>query len=227
MAPSHVPAEQLPLQGQSMYNTSPYQTIYSVDQYDAQSWNNQLQHAALVSDNPATPSWHHNSYPSQQYNQISSPYVNQGQTHRTASPYQYGQFGNPTPPPSYGHAASVDPTLSVNQNAMRQQQHSPYPLAAQTAQPQSRPNTVTPQSLQHGLSLPVQESRATTSYQVSQYYIFSRTLIDMFTRSRSQLQSHLCRGLYNQPSLNLFLSRIMRFQRVKHRGGSMSSTRPL
>lgn len=209
-----------------MYNTSPYQSIYSVDQYDAQSWNNQLQHAALVPDNPATPSWHHNSYPSQQYNQISSPYVNQGQTHRTASPYQYGQFANPTASPSYGHAASVDPSLGVNPNAMRQQQHSPYQLAAQTAPPQSRPSTVTPQSLQHGLSLPVQDPRATTSYQVSPFRLLSGTLIDMSIRSRSQLQSHLCSGPLKQPSPSLCLCRIMKSRKVKHRGGSMFLIRP-
>ena len=168
MAPSHVPGEQLPLQGQSMYNTSPYQSIYPVDQYDAQAWNNQLQHAALVPDASATQPWHPNTYSGQQYNQITSPYVNQGQTHRTASPYQYGQFGNHVAPTNYGHAAPVDPSLGVNPNAMRQQQQSPYQLAAQSTPPQSRPNTVTPQSLQHNLPVQVQDPRATNSYQVSE-----------------------------------------------------------
>ncbi|KAF2449633.1 hypothetical protein P171DRAFT_440114 [Karstenula rhodostoma CBS 690.94] len=164
MAPSHVPGEQLPPQGQNLYTNSPYQNIYSVDQYDAQSWNSQLQHAALVPDNPQTQTWHHNTYPAQPYSQISSPYVNQGLTSRTASPYQYGQFGNHAAAANYAHAANVDPSLSVNPGAMRQQQPSPYQLSAQTTPPQARPNTVTPQSLQHGLQ--AQDPRATTSYQV-------------------------------------------------------------
>ncbi|OAG12073.1 uncharacterized protein CC84DRAFT_1080335 [Paraphaeosphaeria sporulosa] len=158
MAPTHVPGEQLPPQGQNLYTNSPYPNIYSVDQYDAQSWNGQLQHAALVPDNSQaqTQTWHHNTYPAQPYSQINSPYGNQGLTNRTASPYQYGQFGSHNAPASYGHAANVDPSLSVNPNVMRQQPQSPY-----QPQPQGRPNIVTPQSLQHG-----QDPRAATSYQV-------------------------------------------------------------
>ncbi|KAJ4360626.1 uncharacterized protein N0V89_001192 [Didymosphaeria variabile] len=163
MAPAHVPGEQLPLQGQNMYTNSPYQSIYSVDQYDAPSWNSQLQHAALVPDTPQSQTWHHNTYPTQPYSQISSPYVNQGQSSRTASPYQYGQFGNHAAPTNYGHAANVDPSLS---NVMRQQQQSPYQLSAQNTPPQGRPSTVTPQSLQHGLQAQPQDPRVTTSYQV-------------------------------------------------------------
>lgn len=165
MAPTHVPGDQLPPPAQNLYTNSPYQNIYSVDQYDAQSWNSQLQHAALVPDNSQAQTWHHNTYPAQPYSQISSPYANQGLANRTASPYQYGQFGNHAASASYGHAANVDPSLSVNPNIVRQQQQSPYQLAAQTTPPQGRPNTVTPQSLQHGLQ--AQDPRATASYQVS------------------------------------------------------------
>lgn len=155
-----------------MYTNSPYQNIYSVDQYDAQPWNSQLQHAALVPDNNQAQSWHHNAYPPQPYNQISSPYVNQTQTNRTASPYQYGQFGNHASPANYAHAAAnVDPSLSVNPNVMRQQQQSPYQLAAQNTPPQARPNTVTPQPLQHGLSPQAQDPRAAASYQVSKHHL--------------------------------------------------------
>jgi hypothetical protein len=173
MAPTHVPGEQHPLQGQNMYTNSPYQNIYSVDQYDAPSWNNQLQHAALVPDSPQSQAWHHNTYPTQPYTQISSPYVNQGQTNRTASPYQYTQFGSHAAPAAYGRAANVDPSLGVNPNVMRQQQPSPYQLAAQTTPPQGRANTVTPQSLQHGLQAQAQDLRATPSYQVSEYCLLT------------------------------------------------------
>lgn len=203
-----------------MYN-SPYQSIYPVDQYDAQSWNGQLQHAALVPDNPATPSWHHNTYTTQQYNQISSPYVNQGQTHRTASPYQYGQFGNHPAPANYGHAASVDPSLGVTTNALRQQQHSPYQLAAQATPPQSRPSTVAPQSLQHALSAPVQDPRATSSYQVSKSLRVSpQPIVNKSASSPSLLPSLSCSGLSMHLSLNLCLYLSTSFQRVKHLAGS-------
>ncbi|KAJ4295168.1 hypothetical protein N0V90_007178 [Kalmusia sp. IMI 367209] len=165
MAPSHVPAEQHPLQGQTMYTNSPYQNIYAVDQYGAQPWDGQLaQHASLVPDNTPTQAWHHNAYPTQPYNQISQPYVNQTQAHRTASPYQYSQFGNHAPQNNYGHASNVDPSLGVDPNVMRQQQQSPYQIGVQNAPPQSRANTVTPQSLQQGL--PVQDPRTTTAYQI-------------------------------------------------------------
>lgn len=220
MAPAHVPGEQLPLQGQSMYN-SPYQSIYPVDQYDAQSWNSQLQHAALVPDNPATPSWHHNTYTTQQYNQISSPYVNQGQTHRTTSPYQYGQFGNHPAPANYGHATSVDPSLGVTTNALRQQQHSPYQLAAQATPPQSRPSTVAPQSLQHALSAPVQDPRATASYQVSKTRISRlNPIINKSASSLSLLLSLSSSGLSMLHFLNLCPYLSTSFQRVKLLAGS-------
>ena len=177
MAPTHVPGEQLPPQGQNLYTNSPYgQNMYNVDQYDAQPWNTQLQQATLVPDGSQTQTWHHNNpYPAQPYTQISSPYVNQGLANRNASPYQYGQFTNHAAPTNYGHAANVDPSLSVNPNVIRQQQQQQQQQSSYQPQPQSRPSTVTPQSLQHA-----QDPRAATSYQVSDQCLF--------TQSRSNLR---------------------------------------
>jgi hypothetical protein len=167
-----VPNEHLSLQGQTIYTDPTYENLFPVNhQYGAQPWNPaQLNHSALVPDNPGNQVWHHNAYSQQPFNQISQPYANQSQGHRTASPYQYGQFGNHGAVGNYGHAANVDPSLGVDPNAMRQQQQSPYPMSVQNAPPQTQTNTITPQALQQNLA--VQNPRPIASpYQVSLYSI--------------------------------------------------------
>ncbi|KAF1957050.1 hypothetical protein CC80DRAFT_412173 [Byssothecium circinans] len=163
MAPSHVPSEHLPLQEQNIYTNPAFSNLPftpSGDHFDAQ-WNNgQLNGLANSSQ-----TWHHNSYMPQQqpqaYNSISQSYQNQGQGLRTASPYQYNQFGNHASMPNYGHPTNVDPSLGLDANAVRQQQQSPYAVALQNGQSQTQSSTVTPQALQR--SLAVQHPRPTAS----------------------------------------------------------------
>jgi len=168
MAPSHVPSEHLPLQGQNnIYTDAAYDNLFPANQFGAQPWNPpQLNHSGLGSDNPSTQTWHHNPYTQQPFSQLSQPFASQGHAHRTASPYQYGQFTNHGSVPNYGHAVNVDPSLGVDPNAMRQQQQSPYQMNVQSAPSQTQTSTVTPQALQQ--SLAVQNPRpAASSYQVS------------------------------------------------------------
>jgi hypothetical protein len=169
MAPSHVPSEHLPLQGQSnIYSDPAYENLFPASHFvGAQPWNStQLNHAGLAADNPSPQTWHHSPYAQQPFDQISQSYANQGHAHRTASPYQYGQFNNHGNVSNYGHAVNVDPSLGVDPNAMRQQQQSPYQMSVQNAPSQTQTSTVAPQALQQGL--PVQNPRpAASSYQVS------------------------------------------------------------
>jgi hypothetical protein len=178
MAPSHVPSEHLPLQGQTIYNDPNYATNLfppAADQYAAQPWNNAQLNGLVSSANP-NQSWHHNAYlqqpPQQQQPQqhqpqaYTQPYQTQTQGLRTASPYQYGQFGNHDSMPNYGHSALVDPSLGIDATAMRQQQQSPYAAGLQNGTPSVHSNTVAPQALQQGTA--VQIPRSTSSpYQVS------------------------------------------------------------
>jgi hypothetical protein len=180
MAPSHVPSEHLPLPGpNTLYNDPGYENLFPANQFAAQPWNPpQLNHTGLAPDSSGPQTWHHNPYSQQPFNQISQPYANQGHAHRTASPYQYGQFSNHGTVSNYGHAANVDPSLGVDPNAMRQQQQSPYQMNVQNTPSQTQTSTVAPQALQQSLAVqnPVQNPvqnvvqnprPAATSYQVS------------------------------------------------------------
>ena len=167
MAPSHVPNEHLPLQDQSIYTNPAFTNLpfaHSAEHFNPQWTNGQLE--GIVDP---TQNWHHNPYlpqQSQPYGTIGQPYQNQNQALRAASPYQYSQFTNHTPIPSYGHAANVDPALGVDANALRQQQQSPYAVGLRNGSAQTPSSTVTPQALQQ--NLPVQNPRPTApSYQVS------------------------------------------------------------
>ncbi|KAF2689946.1 hypothetical protein K458DRAFT_289308 [Lentithecium fluviatile CBS 122367] len=166
MAPSHVPSEHLPLQGQNIYTDPTYENLFPVHQYGPQTWSSgQLNHPGLGPDSSANQTWHHNTYPQQPFNQISQPYANQTHGHRTASPYQYGQFSNHGSVGSYGQGVNVDPALGVDPIAMRQTQQSPYQMNVQNAPSQTQTNTVTPQALQQGLA--VQNPRpVASSYQI-------------------------------------------------------------
>lgn len=166
MSPSHVPPDHLPLQGQPIYSDPAYENLFPADQYAAQSWNGQLgHHAGLVASHPGNQSWQHSSFPQQPYSAISQSYATQGPGYRTASPYQYNQFGSHGAMSSYSHAANVDPSLGVDPNSTRQQQQSPYPMGGQNAQTHGQSNTVTSQTLPQNLA--VQNSRpSSSSFQV-------------------------------------------------------------
>lgn len=161
MAPSHVPNGHLQHVGQDIYTNPSYQNLYPSDQFAAQPWNNaQPWHPNTTYSQPPVPPQ------PQSYTPMNQPYPNQGQAVRTASPYQYGQFDNRSTLVNYSHNANIDPSLSVDSNLMRQQQHSPYAVGAQNRPPQTQSSTVTPQVLQHNLA--VQAPRTVSSpYQVS------------------------------------------------------------
>ena len=174
MASNHVPSDQVPLQGQSIYTDPSYQSLFSsVDRYGAPaSWDAQLnQHTGLAPNNASSnQAWHHGSFPQQPYNAFSQSYSGQSQGFQTASPYQYGQFGQQGSIPNYAQSSSnVDPSLGLDPTALRQQQHSPYQMPMRNATPQAHSGTVTPQALQQN-SVQLQNSRPTASpYQVSSY----------------------------------------------------------
>jgi hypothetical protein len=167
MASNHVPSDQVPMQGQNVYTDPSYQNLFSsVDRYGTPSWETQLHQHSTLPPNGSGQTWHHGSYAQQPFNGISQSYG--GQTHglRTASPYQYGQFGQQGPIGSYGQGSNVDPSLGLDSNAIRQQQQSPYQMPMRTLTPQGHTGTVTPQALQH--NIPHQHARNTASpYQVS------------------------------------------------------------
>ncbi|KAF2830422.1 hypothetical protein CC86DRAFT_161319 [Ophiobolus disseminans] len=182
MASNHVPSDQVPLPGQSIYNDTSYQNLFSpVDRYGAPTtWDAQLaQHSSLASNPaPSNQAWNHGSFPQQQqpYNTFSQSYGPQGHGFQTASPYQYGQFGQQGSMSSYAQPSNVDPSLGLDPNALRQQQQSPYQMPMRNATPQTHSGTVTPQALQQN-SVPLQNTRPMASpYQIP------RTTSDAFAQ---------------------------------------------
>ncbi|KAF2643565.1 hypothetical protein P280DRAFT_255914 [Massarina eburnea CBS 473.64] len=200
MAPSHVPSDHLPHQGQSIYTDPTYTSLFphAADQFGPQSpWSNGQLNGLASPNQP----WHHSTYLQQQpqsYSPISQPYQNPAQGLRTASPYQYAQFASPASLPSYGHAANVDPSLAIDASTLHQQQHSPYAIGAQSLPPQqSQSNTVTPQALQQGLA--VQNPRPTSSpYQTpratSETFAAQRPVQQVFTRPAQNPEYELPTG---------------------------------
>ncbi|KAG9184925.1 hypothetical protein G6011_11755 [Alternaria panax] len=163
MASNHVPSDQLPLQGQNAYTDPSYQHLFPLDRYGTPSWESQLhQHTSLPPD-ASTQSWHHASFAQQPYNSSSQPYSSQSHNLRTASPYQYGQFGQQnTLGGGYSQQSNVDPSLGMDPNAIRQQQQSPYQMPMRSQTPQGPTSTVTPQALQHNMP-PLQQARPMAS----------------------------------------------------------------
>lgn len=158
------------MQGQSIYTDPAFQTIFSPpDRYGTQPWDAQpAQHAAMA-PSPSPQPWHHASFTQQPFNAPSQPYGAQGHGLRTASPYQYGQFGQQASIGTYGQAANVDPSLGLDPSALRQQQQSPYQMPMRNATPQGHSGTVTPQALQHNAAS-LQNPRPTASpFQVSTF----------------------------------------------------------
>jgi hypothetical protein len=173
MASNHVPNDQVPLPGQNIYNDPSYQNLFSsADRYGTPSWEAQLnQHSGLPPNNGSGQTWQHGAFPQQQqqpYNAYGQSYSAQNTGYQqTASPYQYGQFGQHGPMPNYTQTSNVDPSLSLDPNALRQQQHSPYPMPMRNTTPQTHSGTVTPQALQQN-SAQLQNTRPTASpFQVS------------------------------------------------------------
>ncbi|KAL5116404.1 hypothetical protein ACEQ8H_005752 [Pleosporales sp. CAS-2024a] len=171
MASNHVPSDQGPLQGQSIYNDASYQSLFSsVDRYGTPSWDPQLtQHSGLPPNNASTQAWHHGSFPpqqqpQQQYNAFGQSFNAQSNAfQQTPSPYQYGQFGQHPSVANYAQPSNVDPSLGLDPNALRQQQQSPYQMPVRNA---PHAATVTPQALQHNAA-PVQNTRqAASPYQI-------------------------------------------------------------
>ncbi|CAO2655724.1 Nn.00g045270.m01.CDS01 [Neocucurbitaria sp. VM-36] len=149
MASNHVPSDQAPMPGQNIYADPSYQNLFSsVDRYGTPSWDAQLNQHSGLAPSPSTQTWHHGSFTQQPFSAISQPYGNQSQGLRTASPYQYGQFGQQGSVNNYGQASNVDPALGLDPNAIRQQQQSPYQMPMRNVTPQGQSGTVTPQALQ-------------------------------------------------------------------------------
>jgi hypothetical protein len=153
MAANHVPAGQVPIQGQNLYADPSYPNILSgVDRYGTPSWEAQLHQSSGLVPPTANQSWQHHGYPS-------------------ASPYQYGQFGQQ----AYAHAPNVDPSLGLDPSALRQQQQSPYQMPMRNTTPQTQPGTVTPQVLQQNAAS-FQSARPVASpFQVSTLRYHART----------------------------------------------------
>ncbi|KAF5853220.1 hypothetical protein GGP41_001759 [Bipolaris sorokiniana] len=149
MASNHVPADQVPLQGQNVYADPSYQHLFSsVDRYGTPSWEAQLHQHSSLPPTASGQNWHPGSFAQQPFNAISQSYAAQSHALRTESPYQYGQFNQQGPLANYGQASNVDPSLGMDPNTVRQQQHSPYQMPMRTVTPQSHVGTVTPQALQ-------------------------------------------------------------------------------
>lgn len=159
MASNHVPSDQVPLQGQSIYTDSASFNFFpnNVERYGTPSWEAQLHQNAALTPNTSTQNWH-GTYPQQTFNSHGQAYAGQTQAFRSASPYQYGQFNQHGAAGAFGHAGAVDPSLGL-----RQQQQSPYPMPVRNATPSNQSSTVTPQALQQ-----LQNARASASpFQVS------------------------------------------------------------
>lgn len=163
MASNHVPSDQVPLQGQTLYNDPSYQNLFSsADRFGASSWDSQLHQQNTLPPNATPQAWQHGSFPQQPYTAFSQPYGAQNHGFQTSSPYQYGQFNQQTPVNTYAQPANVDPSLSLDPNALRQHQQSPYQMPLRTPTPQSQTNTITPQALQQSTAL-AQNTRPTAS----------------------------------------------------------------
>jgi hypothetical protein len=164
MASNHVPSDQVPLQGQSIYTDPSYQNLFSsVDRFGTAAWDAQLnQHSSLAPNNASSQAWHHGSFPQQSYNAFSQPYGTQNHGLHTTSPYQYGQFGQQGSMTSYAQPSNVDPSLGLDPNALRQQQQSPYQMPMRNVTPQPHAGTITPQALQQN-SVQVQNTRPSAS----------------------------------------------------------------
>ncbi|KAF2737072.1 hypothetical protein EJ04DRAFT_135582 [Polyplosphaeria fusca] len=171
MAPNHVPTDHLPFQGQNMFSDPNYDSfLQSMDQYGTQPWNSAHLNNQPVShpvNSPAAPAWP-NSFPQQAYGALNQPY-------QTPSPYQYGQFSNAGPVPSYGQASAVDPSL-VDPSSLRQQQQSPYQMPARNPTPNGQSQTVAPQALQHGVSSASNPPKAASPFQMP------KTTTEMFSQ---------------------------------------------
>jgi hypothetical protein len=167
MAPSHVPNDHHPLQGQNIYTDPSYENLFSrASQYGAApSWDQFNQsHVGLLPQASNSQTWHHSPLPQQTYNPHGPSYVNPAQAYQNTPAYQYGQFNSHGSVSSYRQPPAVDPTLGQDPVTARQQQQSPYQQMRAVA-PQGQP-TVAPQALQrNGDSLP--NGRGTPSFQVS------------------------------------------------------------
>jgi hypothetical protein len=173
MAANHVPAGQVPIQGQNLYADPSYPNILSgVDRYGTPSWEAQLHQSSGLVPPTANQSWqHHGSLPQASFNSLGQSYPNQAHGYPSASPYQYGQFGQQ----AYAHAPNVDPSLGLDPSALRQQQQSPYQMPMRNTTPQTQPGTVTPQVLQQNAAS-FQSARPVASpFQVSTLRSHART----------------------------------------------------
>jgi hypothetical protein len=168
MAPSHVPNDHHPLQGQNVYTDPSYEHLFPrVNQYGAPSWDQfNPSHSALLPQTSGAQSWHQNSISPQAFSSAGQPYTSVNHAYQTPPPYQYSPYHTNGPMNNYGRQANIDPTLGQEPIAVRQQQQSPYPQVMRSATPQGQP-TVTPQALQQsGASLPSARPTAST-FQVS------------------------------------------------------------
>lgn len=168
MASNHVPSDQVPLQGQTIYTDPSYSNFFpnNVDRYGTPSWETQLHQSAALTPNAANQNWH-GAYPQQTFN--AQQYGGQPQAFRSPSPYQYGQFNQHGSTGTFNNNA-VDPSLSINPNGLRQQQQSPYPMPVRNATPSGQSSTVTPQALQQNIPT-LQNARASASpFQVSIHF---------------------------------------------------------
>lgn len=148
MASNHVPSDQVPLQGQSIYTDPSYSNFFpnNVERYSTPSWEAQLHQNAALTPNSTNQNWH-GTYPQQTFS--AQQYGGQPQAFQTTSPYQYGQFNQHSSPGTFG---AVDPALSLNPNGLRQQQQSPYQMPVRNGTPSNQTSTVTPQALQHSIT---------------------------------------------------------------------------
>ncbi|KNG44855.1 hypothetical protein DDE82_005746 [Stemphylium lycopersici] len=180
MASNHVPSDQVPIQGQNVYTDPSYQHLFSsVDRYGTPSWESQLHQHSTLPPTASGQNWHPGSFAQQPYNAMNQSYGGQAHGLRTPSPYQYGQFGQQTPLANYGQPSNVDPSLGMDPNAIRQQQHSPYQMPMRTLTPQQHASTVTPQALQHNVAS-LQHARPTASP-----YQLPKSTTEVFTQQRA------------------------------------------
>lgn len=175
MAFNHVPSDQVPLQGQNVYADPSYPNVFpnNVERYGTpSSWDAQLQQSAALTHNSPNQNWH-GTFTQQRFNPPRESYGGQTQAtqaFRTASPYQYGQFNQHGSAGTFGQTTTVDPSLALNPNGLRQQQQqqqSPYQMPVRNGTPSSTSGTLTPQVLQQNIAT-LQNTRASASpFQVS------------------------------------------------------------
>lgn len=168
MAFNHVPSDQVPLQGQNVYADPSYSNVFpnNVERYGNQSWQTQLHQNPALTPSSSNQTWH-GTYPQQSFDSHNQSYGGQtqaAQAFRTASPYQYGQFNQHG---SAGTFDTVDPSLALNPNGLRQPQQPPYQMPVRNATPTNQSGTVTPQVLQQNIAA-LDSARASGSpFQVS------------------------------------------------------------